>query len=59
MKVKVKCDLTKILTRVTWEFIGDAQLLLEFLISSLVSEIFGKKLRPLFFSKNRTQARFF
>ena len=49
----------KILTLLTWEFIADAQRLLGFRISLLVGEIFGKELRPLFCSKNRTQARFF
>ena len=51
--------ITKILTRLTCEFFGDAQLFLGFLISSLVSEIFGKELRPLFFPKIEPKHDFF
>ena len=46
----------KILTSLTWEFIGIVQLRLGILIFSLASEIFRKELRPLFFSKNRTHS---
>ena len=47
MKVKVKCDqkdFNKVNLGIHWRCFG-------FFITSLVSKIFGKKLRPLFFPK--------